>query len=91
MRPPIPDAGPVEGSGGGDIVRARALIRWLIVVAAVTGMMLAPVVTWPSSGLAQEGHSPAADAASAPHGVASGASDGAEIVERASALPPGRR
>ena len=71
-------------------MRGRAFIRWLVVLAAVTGMMLAPVVTWPSSGLAQEGRSPAAEAASAHHAAASGAPGVAEIAERAAALPLGR-
>lgn len=36
------------------MVRGRALVRFLIVFTLVTGMMLAPVVTWPSSGLAPD-------------------------------------
>jgi hypothetical protein len=37
---------PVGGSG----VRRRVFVRFLVVFMAVAGMILAPVVTWPSSG-----------------------------------------
>jgi hypothetical protein len=35
---------------GGGGVRGRVLVRFLVVLMAVAGMILAPVVTWPSSG-----------------------------------------
>ena len=35
---------------GGELVPGRALVRFLVVLTLVAGMMLAPVVTWPSSG-----------------------------------------
>lgn len=39
------------------MVRHRALVRFLVVFTLVTGMMLAPVVTWPSSGSPPDGPS----------------------------------
>jgi hypothetical protein len=36
--------------GEGDMVPGRVLVRFLVVLTLVTGMMLAPVVTWPGSG-----------------------------------------
>ena len=32
------------------MVRGRMFVRFLIIFMAATGMLLAPVVTWPSSG-----------------------------------------
>jgi hypothetical protein len=47
-------------------VRGRALVRMVIVAAAVAGMMLAPVVTWPSSGVAPDEFDPVRAQAQAP-------------------------
>jgi hypothetical protein len=48
--PPLGVLDVMDVSVGGDVVRGRALVRFLIVLAAVASMILAPVVTWPSSG-----------------------------------------